>query len=474
MTIDKDQEVAAKCLNNNSLIISGAGCGKTTTLIRKIKNLIESGVKQNEILVISFTNETVKSFINKCSYNIDVYTFHKLSLKYINNELDIAPEELLDSIIQRTLHKLPKKLKLKLYNIFNRKIIKYDENKYIKFINSKKSDSIFSCIKSIIMTIESENININSLKSNKYNKNEILLLYITKIISNIYNKEKRDNNLIDFDDMIKEATINLNSSFVKCNYKYILVDEYQDISKIRLDFLKALINTSGAILTAVGDDFQSIYGFSGSNIKLFYSFKNDFNNTKIFYIRKTYRCPRNIINLSGTFIMKNKNQMKKELISNINNEGKIKFIHTFKPQKMFMKIINKFIIDNKTTFILSRNNFDINKYTNNKIKFENSYLIYKGITYKNIRFLTIHKAKGLEADNVMIINMTKGPNGLPSLKKNNIIEKIKNYEENIKYAEERRLLYVAMTRSRRNLFFLVDQNSKSVFIKEIKKLTHKS
>ena len=474
MVEDIDQEKASRCLYNNSLIISGAGCGKTTTLIKKISKLIEHGTNEEDILVISFTNETVNSFKQKCPFKVDVFTFHKLSLKYIYEEnYSLVPENLLDEIIQKVLLSLPKKLKIKVYNMFNKRILKLNKEKYNSFIISKKSSSIFPYIKSIISTVNSENISVKSLNSNTFSKNESIILYICQTIINLYNKEKKENEVIDFDDMLKMATLNLKNNIVKCKYKFILVDEYQDISKIRRDFLKALLENSQAVLTAVGDDFQSIYGFSGSNIKLFYDFQNNFKNSHIFFIRKTYRCPANIINIAGKFVMKNKLQMKKELISNISNYGRIKFYEGFNTRKIFKKLVINFI-NKESTFILSRNNFDIDKFIDKDIKFKNSYLVYKNIKYNNVRFLTIHKAKGLEAENVVIINLTKGLNGLPSLKKNNIIDKIKNNKESIKYAEERRLMYVAMTRTRQNLCFLIDENNKSIFVKEIKKLTHKS
>ena len=230
---------------------------------------------------------------------------------------------------------------------------------------------------------------------------------------NNYNNYLDKENLIDFDDLIIKATNNVKNK----NYKHVLVDEYQDISKIRLEFLKEIVKNNNSILTAVGDDFQSIYGFSGSNINLFYKFQNEFNNSKIFYINNTYRCPQEIVNKAGKFIMKNPNQIKKELISSNKKRNVIHKLYYKNKIKIFNKLIFKYINSNKTLLFLSRNNYDINSYLNHNIKFIDSCLSYNNKIYSNIRFLTIHKSKGLEADIVIILNLTNKSDGIPSKKK---------------------------------------------------------
>lgn len=118
MKPDQDQEIAAKYIDNHSLIIAGAGTGKTTTLLYKIEYLIKKGIKENEILVISFTNETVNNFINKCKYKVDVYTFHKLANIIINSNKDIVGQEILEDCIRTYFKNIPKKLKQKLCHSF--------------------------------------------------------------------------------------------------------------------------------------------------------------------------------------------------------------------------------------------------------------------------------------------------------------------------------------------------------------------
>ncbi|MBR5662887.1 MAG: UvrD-helicase domain-containing protein [Bacilli bacterium] len=465
MIADKEQEIASKYIENDSLIIAGAGSGKTTTLLLKIDYLIKQGIKENEILVISFTNETVNNFINKCKYNIDVMTFHKLANKIIKNDKEIVDDEFLKDCIIKYFKNIPTKLKKKLYISFVG--VLYTDVKYNKNIEAVTSSSITSYFYSTIKQLIANMIDINKCDITRFKNNEKILLYCTKKIIDYYNEELVENNFIDFDSLIIEATRILNDQKIHHNYKHILVDEYQDISMIRLNFLKSLIKVNNSILTAVGDDFQSIYGFSGSNINLFYNFQKHFKNSKIFYIHTSYRCPRLIVKKAGRFIMKNPCQIKKNIISNSKVRGKIIKIRARSFYAELIKIIRKYRHKNKSILIIGRNNFDINFYINKKNRVENSYIVYNNKTYKNIRYLTVHKSKGLEADITIIINLSNSRLGFPCRDNNTLIPKLIKNEETYLYAEERRLFYVALTRCKLKTYLIINRKAPSEFISEI-------
>lgn len=465
MRLDYEQELASKYVDSHSLIIAGAGTGKTTTLLKKVDYLIENGIKENEILVISFTNETVNNFKQKCPHNVDVLTFHKLAKKILETNKELVEEDVLQECILDFLINITIKLKKKIYYIFNKK--RFTISRYNEYIKKSDSASAQNYIFSIIKQIKTNNINIKILEENKFSKNEKIILYIVNSILNNYNRLLKENEFIDFDDLIILATKKIRNKLYRCSYKQILVDEYQDISLIRQEFLKSLVNSNNSILTAVGDDFQSIYKFSGSNIDLFYNFQECFQNSKLFYIKTTYRCPQNIVNIAGKFIMKNKLQIKKNLISTNHTKSKIHKIYTKNVQKNIEKIISKYINNDLSMLILGRNNFDIKKIINNNIKFKNSYLYFKEKEYKKIRYLTVHKSKGLEADIVIIINLSNKENGFPNKQNDRLINKLVNYKEKYKYAEERRLFYVALTRCKKELYLLIDKNNPSIFVNEI-------
>lgn len=462
---DEDQEKATNCLSKHSIIIAGAGCGKTTTLIKKIKRIINSGVNENEILVISFTNETVNNFIKKCPYRINVNTFHKEALKYIQNNYDIADEYMIENVIKIFLENIPDKLKKKIYHNFQGRFKFYNKLNYKLLISSDSSMCPVKMIKNICRIIKTNNISIEKLSAKNFNSKEKILIYCSSKIIKLYNKELEDNKLIDFDDIIIKATDYINKHNVHIKYKYILVDEYQDISIIRENFLKALVDKSKSILTVVGDDWQSIYRFSGSNISLFLNFEKRYKETQKFLIRNTYRCPQKIINISTKFILKNKIQIKKEIISTNKNKGNFKKIYTSNEPKTLYKIISK-ITDDKSVLIISRNNYDIYKYTSKELEYKNNSFIINGKKKNNIRFMTIHKSKGLEADIVIIINLKSGKNGFPSSKYIGLEEKLINCKEPIKHAEERRLFYVAITRTKSDLYMIINKKNSSIFANE--------
>ena len=165
--------------------------------------------------------------------------------------------------------------------------------------------------------------------------------------------------------------------------------------------------------------------------------------------------------------MKNPYQIKKNLVSTNTINSSIHKIYTDNIKKKIIYILKSYINTDLSVLILGRNNFDINKIIDNKIEVEDSYIKVNNILYKNIRFLSVHKSKGLEADIVIIINLTNKENGFPNKRSDKLINKIVNYKEKYKYAEERRLFYVAMTRCKKELYLLIDNKNPSIFVNEI-------
>lgn len=437
--MNEKQLEAVKSLEN-TLVVAGAGSGKTFTIVNKIKYLLDNNIyKENELLIISFTNESVKDLKRKIDYNLDIMTFHKLAITLINNpNMKISNEYYLKFIINEYFNS---------YGKYNKK-----QNKLIKRILQEMD---IDNLKKLIFTF------INLYKSNYNDINYLLNLYqkshfINKIyfkiileIYHIYNQELKASNLYDFNDMIKIATNNINNNQIKTNYKYIIIDEFQDTSLNRFKLINAIMKQNNAKIFVVGDDYQSIYRFSGCNLDIFLNFNKLVNNLNIINLDYNYRNPKEIIDVANSFIMKNKNQIKKEIIclKNINKPIKICF---YKNKKTAIEKILKYI-DSKY-LILGRNNKDKDLFN-----------------VKDKLFLTIHKSKGLEEDNIILINLTNNNNSLPSkIKNHKIINKIIKTDY-YPYEEERRLFYVALTRTRNNIYLLVPKSNYSIFIKELMK-----
>ena len=266
-----------------------------------------------------------------------------------------------------------------------------------------------------------------------------------------YEKTLKSKKQIDFHDMINESTKIVKKTGIY-QYKYIIIDEYQDTSLNKVELIKEIQNKTNAKLMAVGDDWQSIYGFTGSNLDIFIDFLKIFPNSKIIKLKQTYRNPKELLKITRKFICKNPSQIYKRLKTKKTNKYPI---HIYYYDKSIKEVWDKIAIEtsNKDTLILSRNNKDINQIP---------YLV------KNMHFLTIHKSKGLESENTVIINLENNYNSLPSkIKDSEYLKYVKPKTDNFKYAEERRLFYVALTRCKNINYLLVKKDNPSIFIEEL-------
>ena len=144
-----------------------------------------------------------------------------------------------------------------------------------------------------------------------YKERARLFLRVIKPIIIAYNEHLEAEGDIDFSDMINKATELVRKGYAVHPYKWVIIDEYQDISVSRFNLVKAIIDQTNAKLLCVGDDWQSIYRFTGSDISLFTKFPNYFGKSEIMRIEKTYRNSQQLIDIAGDFIMKNSNQFKK-------------------------------------------------------------------------------------------------------------------------------------------------------------------
>ena len=284
----------------------------------------------------------------------------------------------------------------------------------------------------------------------------------------------------DFSDLIFYAnkyisTLGTNNSL---NFEYIIIDEYQDISQERYEFTKNIADRNHAKIVAVGDDWQSIYGFSGSKVDYTYNFQKYFEDSSLLKISNTYRNSQNLIDYSGKFIMRNKTQIKKDLYSNKNLSNPIRFeIYDGEIEDEYLalkRLILKIHHENPThkIMILARTNNMINRCFNEIDLIDDIGTKITFVGYEDIEIdgMTIHKSKGLTCDEVIIIGLNKSfPSEqhdifwLESLFKQPLVE------ESIPFAEERRIFYVALTRTKNHVYLLANKNAKyrSPFVDEI-------
>lgn len=465
INLDEYQSKVVEC-NSNVIVIAGAGSGKSLTIVEKINHLINENIcTPNEILAISFTNASVKDLKKKITYNINVFTFHQLAiniLKSNNYSYTLSSPNLLEYTITEELKKCNKN--------DQKVILKYLRIPltYNNFLKSKYFKSFCNFITSFINTYKSNNLSVDIILKARFSTLEKKIIKIIFEIYKTYMEEKKSTNSLDFDDLIIYSTKFANVT--KFDYKYIIIDEFQDTSQIRLNLIYNIFKNSESKIIVVGDDYQSIYHFSGCDLNIFLNFTKLFPNVETIKLINTYRNSLELIKIAALFIQKNPIQIKKDLSSTINNSVPIVFApHTdkIKSLKKILLYLEKISDD---IMIVSRNNKDINKYIDNDFTLQDNILTFNN---RSIKYYTIHKSKGLEAEYVIVINCNDSYLGFPNkIESNAIINKLLPNNE-IRFAEERRLFYVAITRCKKQAFLLYDKNLPSIFIKEIKKITKK-
>lgn len=480
--LDNEQKRVVLSSDANTLVIAGAGSGKSLTIVGKVKYLIYNGISPKDILCISFTNKASLSLKNKLeeelNLEIDVFTFHKLGLKILEKgsiNYSIAKSDTLEYVVSEYMNYIIlnegyyMNLVLEYLDIPHRDV-KAIYNKYkkskefillkklvIKFINLFKA----SCYKRAMFDIFFfENKKIFSKKVRR--KNYLFLTLCLKIYD-IYEEELSSLYEIDFNDMLIKAREVLDE--VELNYKYIIIDEFQDASLARMMLIKKIIEKTNASLLAVGDDFQSIFRFTGCNLDVFLSFERYFKNASVLKLTTTYRNSLELVKSAGNFIMKNDMQIKKNLISLKRMKSPIKIVFTNNYKRAFKKLLGMI---NTDILVIGRNNNDIESVINNEYKQMDEFLIHEKFKDKVITYLTVHKAKGLEEENVIVINMIDDILGFPNKMKDNMeLNFVLSKKESYLYAEERRLFYVALTRTKNKVYLLTNKNKTSIFIKEL-------
>ena len=346
---------------------------------------------------------------------------------------------------------------------------------------------------------------INNFKINGYNELDFdrlmrkttnvrvhSFLKLCKPIYLFYQSKLSEMQATDFQDMINDSSEYLkNAKKEDLNriYKYIIVDEYQDISRQRFKLTKHLSDLTGAKVMAVGDDWQSIYAFAGSQIKLFTDFEKEMGYANYLTIDYTYRNAQEIIDVAGSFIQKNQSQLKKSLKSHksikkpfvlfayddrfLKNERRgIRGVIASKAEKLD-EIIGKIIqVDGmkSSILILIRYNFEAEQLTkySDLFYFSNDRLKSKNYPNANIEVMTIHKSKGLGFDNVILLNGSDGTFGFPSqIEIDPILSLVIYDDKSVEYAEERRLFYVALTRTKNRVFIMYPTSKPSEFVREL-------
>jgi len=307
----------------------------------------------------------------------------------------------------------------------------------------------------------------------------MVLVQLFTPIYDAYQKMISDTGSIDFSDMINLATDHVTAGAYHHRFKYIIIDEYQDISKAQYNLLQAMRKDTFFSLFCVGDDWQSIYRFAGSDIGYILNFAHYWGNAETSKIETTYRFSQRLIDISSRFIMENPNQLKKSIRASNDTEryvlGEIQgYGDKWAIQFMVSKLED--LPRNSTVFFIGRYQFDADLLKNEgrlRVSYNNVTKVLDVVLPSRpdlkMAFYTAHRSKGLQADFVFIINNRATHMGFPSKVQNPplidlLLEKADTYPD----AEERRLFYVAMTRAKKRVYLVTTDKNLSSFAQGLK------
>lgn len=369
------------------------------------------------------------------------------------------------------------------------KFEKIPETELIERVTKNKNEitRIQELIRAIIQHSKSNFLDSSDiekkLKKHGFSAKTKIFGRIASIIFKRYEEYLSDADKIDFNDMINDAIdcINQNTDAFRNKYDYILIDEYQDISYQRNKLIECFVNKdSHTKLFCVGDDWQSIYHFSGSELNFFINFEKYYPHAQILYLKRNYRSPRKIVEISTQLIKNNKTQRSKEITFVQNIESSISLCLTdanlsYQNSLNYQSInIQKTILGLIKDGVKGDDILIIGRYRNTCKRLSDwksdKIILNQYPEVENIKIDTIHSAKGTEANYVFICNIVSGIRGFPSeVTDDKVLEIVKSqstYKDALE--EERRLFYVALTRSKRNLYLYSQEGRESIFISEIK------
>ena len=399
---DKQKE-AVLSTEGPCLVIAGAGSGKTKVLTHKIAYLMqEKNVKPWSILAITFTNkaanemkERVENLIGDVAKDMWIGTFHSICVRILRRYIDrigfTSSFIIFDSSDQRTLVKQC----LKQLNVDD------------KMLNDRAVLSEISNAKNEMLEPDAYKLRTN---------NEIRKETIAKIYE-LYQKRLRENNAIDFDDIINYTIRILSENpdvleYYSNKFEYVLVDEYQDTNKAQFTLVSILAARHGNI-TVVGDNDQGIYSFRGADITNILNFEKDFPGTKIIKLEQNYRCTQNILDAANAVIKNNETKYEKKLWT---ENGKGGMITVFRGNDEYDEA--NFVVENinrlRREEYMTYNDFAVLYRMNSQSRSIEDILRRENVPYKIIGGLKFYERKEIK-DTIAYLRLIQNPSDNLSL-----------------------------------------------------------
>ena len=474
--LDREQRKSIYDPARFNLTVAGAGSGKTTTILGKILYLLQSGfASPPEILVLSFTHDSAM----------------ELRERFLREYYQAFAEQILlrksppPNITIETFHSLALKLLRSLWPDFSVTTNEIDDEQLV----SEIADNVISGSDELTIQISiiREFLDLHELApetvaqiASKFSSEEYRKLFFT--VFEQYQRELSElleKHQTTFSGLIKLAIRYLRSGQIRTRFRYIIVDEYQDLSALRQEFLRLLLESSQANLFAVGDDWQAIYGFSGSRVDFTLNFRKFWGDFSLHRISKTYRFGPTLAKLSSNFIMQDRAQIRKQIQSQKEDLLEPVVEICGDSERLDLEVLTHYfesLPEYSSILLLGRFNVDQFRLLHcTQFNLSSNGVVFRPRPDLKIRFLTVHQSKGLEADYVILLNNREAKLGFPAHVKDTPLktELVKIAEElgldQASANEERRLFYVALTRAKKQVILLTVDGKESSFIKELRR-----
>ncbi len=479
--LNLSQRKAVLLNDDYNLILAGAGCGKTSVLIAKVGHLLAGALASgDQILMLAFGREAaqemsdrLKKKLGAAANAITVATFHQLGLKILaqdgQNDCQVCP---LSSDEEQRRAWCSKWLKE--YWSSNaaglRRWQKHLQSWPIAYL--KGDDELASQYENpkLIQWLDQQMMHLAACGWSKkqwqaeleaHDDQERLLgeLNLVWPCYQSWQSLLKDQQWLDFPSMISKATAVVNKKNFTSPWRYILVDEYQDISPDRLALVESLCFANEqrrASLYAVGDDWQSIYQFTGAQVTLTTDFAKRFPMSSCAELDTTYRYPSQLGQVANQFIAQNPEQLPKEVHSARKTKQKAVVCANSGKLATILDKLNQSATTPKSVLLLGRNHYHK----------PDALADWQGYyTNLSLSFMTCHASKGKEADFVILLNVDEGQ--FPAkVKQHHLNQALAASAESYPFAEERRLFYVALTRAKEKVW-VTYQGQGSAFVREL-------